>query len=68
MCFPESWTVAGRSQSTALQHTLLGDLLRVHSAWVGCQQNLEGCLGASVEFPCVKRLCLNLRKNDSEES
>lgn len=51
-----------------LQHTLVGDLLKVHSAWVGCQQNLEGCLGASMEFPCVRRLCLNLRSNSREES
>lgn len=55
-------------ESTALPHTLVGDLLNVHSAGVGCQQNLEGCLSASMEFPCVKRLCLNLRKNSREES
>lgn len=58
----------GDLESTALHHTLVGDLLKVHSAWVECQQNLEGCLGASMEFPCVKRLCLNLRKNSNEES
>lgn len=51
-----------------LQHALVGDLLKVRSAWVGCQQNLEGCLGGSMEFPRVRRLCLNLRKNSREES